>query len=90
MSDDQREYPRMPMCFNVEVRYEDQPPQVLCTRDLSHGGAFILRGEAPLPPAGALITVKAQKPEGDGADTPVIRARVVRCSEEGIAVQFIS
>lgn len=78
------------MCFSVEVRYEDHPPQSLTTRDLSHGGAFIVKGDAPLPPVGAIVTVKAEKPEGDGAEPPVIRARVVRKTEDGIGVQFIS
>jgi hypothetical protein len=90
MSEDQREHPRMEMCFSVEVRYEGHAPQVLCTRDLSHGGAFILKGTDPLPPVGAMVTVKAQKPEGDGADPPVIKARVVRKDDDGIGVQFIS
>lgn len=90
MSEDQRQHPRMEMAFSVELRHEGDPPQLLFTRDLSHGGAFIVKGTAPLPPVGAIVTVKAQKPEDDGVDTPVIKARVVRRTDDGIGVQFIS
>jgi hypothetical protein len=63
--------------------------QMLRTRDMSNSGVFLERGEQSCPPVGTELEVRISGPVG-GEAPPVVRARVVRVTHDGMAVVFIT
>ncbi len=88
--EEQRRHNRVEMRVDVEMVWPYHMTLRLYTRDLSHGGAFLESKDQPIPPVGTEITLKALKPEGDGEEPPVIKAKVVRITADGFAVEFIA
>ena len=87
-----RRFERYPIEVEVEVIVpavlRDQK-RVMRTRDMSNGGLFISTDGAPLPPMGSELRVRVIQSQQGGSDPmPVVRARVVRVSAEGMAVAF--
>lgn len=81
--------------YPIEVEVEVVIPKVLLdqkrvmrTRDMSNGGLFIATDGGPLPPMGAELRVRVIQQGQGGEPMPVVRARVVRVSAEGMAVAF--
>lgn len=60
----------------------------LKTRDLSKGGAFLKKGDAPLPPAGTELFVEISAIDGND-DPMVMRAEVVHVTSKGIGIIFL-
>ena len=58
----------------------------LMSDNVSHGGAFILSQGVSLPDAGEEIKIQVQ---GMTQEAPVVRAKIIRKTDEGIAVEFI-
>lgn len=85
-----RRFERYPIEVEVEVVIPkmllDQK-RIMRTRDMSNGGLFIATDGSPLPPMGAELRVRVIQ-QGQGEAMPVVRARVVRVSAEGMAVAF--
>lgn len=86
-----RRFERYPIEVEVEVvvpaALRDQK-RVMRTRDMSNGGLFISTDGAPLPPMGSELRVRVIQNQQGGDPMPVVRARVVRVSAEGMAVAF--
>lgn len=89
---DKREHERYPIEVEVEVvipkLFRDQRRRMY-TRDMSHGGLFIAGDGKPMPPAGAELRLRVIRAGGDGEPLPVVRARVVRLTADGMAVEFL-
>jgi hypothetical protein len=86
-----RRFERYPIEVEVEVvvpKVLFDQKRVMRTRDMSNGGLFIATDGAPLPPMGAELRVRVIQQGQDGEPMPVVRARVVRVSAEGMAVAF--
>lgn len=60
----------------------------LVTRDLSKGGAFILLDREKCPPVGRVVTLRMPGILWD-EKLSTISARVVRVTDEGMALQFL-
>lgn len=89
---DKRQHERYPIEVEVEVvipKLLRNQRRRMRTRDMSHGGLFIASDGKPLPPPGAELRLRVIGDGGDGEPMPVVRARVVRLSDEGMAVEFL-
>lgn len=66
----------------------DSHHATLKTKDLSKGGAFLKKGDAPLPPEGTELFIEISAI--DSNDDPIVmRAEVVRVTSEGIGIIFL-
>jgi hypothetical protein len=79
----------MALSLPIEVRCTGFDPQQVYTGDISEGGAFLKCDPETSPPIGSELEVQALKPEGDGEPAPVVHARVVRSTTEGIGIEFV-
>lgn len=93
MTDERRNNNRLGIRLEVELRAEDKECS-LQSRDLSNSGVFLEKGEQPLPPVDNIgvdsivyLRVKSQFEDGD---PPLVKARVVRIDDQGIALQFLT
>jgi len=60
----------------------------LTTRDLSKGGAFLFKGDSPIPPMGTELFVEISSTED--ADEPLVtRAEVIRVTSNGFGIIFL-
>jgi len=82
---DKRQHERIAFPSEVKVMHPDLPPVIGRTRDLSDGGAFLFVDINPGLRVGAQVTVQAQDV---AAEAPLVRARVVRVEDNGIALMF--
>ncbi|MDH5784039.1 MAG: PilZ domain-containing protein [Chromatiales bacterium] len=88
MGSDKRSFARIPLPVDVEVRVDGTELMVLETLDISNGGAFIKASAEQCPPVGTEILLRVKGSLG-GEEPPVVRARVVRITPDGIGVQFL-
>ena len=86
---EKRAHERLAITIPVEVL---DPPELgkinLVTRDLSKGGAFVLMDREKCPPVGRVVTVRMSGILW-GEKLSTITARVVRVTDEGMALQFL-
>ena len=87
MSDNRKET-RLGIKLEVELRSEEQELS-LETRDLSNSGVFLTAHESSLPTEGSIVELKIKQAMGD-SDPPIVKARVVRIDNDGIALAFIT
>lgn len=83
-----RRHERYPLTVEVELVDPATGKSVVQTKDLSDGGLFLRLGAKPWPSIGAVVTVRVRE-TGDGAAPPLLRARVVRVTAEGIGLEFL-
>ncbi len=88
MGSDQRNFARIPVPMNIEVRLDGDDMMVLETLDISNGGAFIQATAEQCPAVDSEISLKVKGSLG-GEEPPTIRARVVRTTTEGMGVAFL-
>ena len=88
MGSDQRNFARIPVPMNIEVRIEGAEMVVLETIDISNGGAFIKATPEQCPALGTEIALKVKGSLG-GEEPPTVRALVVRTTQDGMGVQFL-
>ena len=79
---------RLGIKLEVELKTEDQE-QSLHTRDLSNSGVFLEKGENQLPPVNSIVYLRVKSQFDDG-EAPLVKARVVRIDEQGIALTFLN
>ena len=82
---------RYPITVEVEVMipgFWKKRKRIMRTRDMSSSGVFLERGAQPCPPVGTALEVRISGPVG-GEESPVVRARVVRVTQDGMAVVFM-
>ena len=78
---------RLGIRLEVELHAEDQECS-LHSRDLSNSGVFLEKGETQLPTVDSIVYLRVKSQFEDG-DPPLVKARVVRIDEEGIALTFL-
>jgi hypothetical protein len=83
-----RRHERFPLTVEVELVDSATGKSVVQTKDLSDGGLFLRLGAKPWPSIGSVVTVRVNE-TGDGAAPPLLRARVVRVTAEGIGLEFL-
>ena len=79
---------RLGIRLEVELRAEDQECS-LQSRDLSNSGVFLEKGDTQLPAINSIVYLRV-KSQFEQGDPPLVKARVVRIDEEGIALKFIT
>lgn len=87
-----RQHERFPIEVEVEISVAglfSRQRRILRTRDVSDSGVFVLSDARTCPAAGTEIEIRLTGLV-DGQDPPVVRARVVRVTSEGMAIAFIS
>jgi hypothetical protein len=83
---DNREHPRFALRSNVRLTDAEGRVRDVYTRDLSHGGLYLLVMDAPLPSIDDVVEVEAL----DIEDPIPQRAVVVRVDlGTGVAIKFI-
>ena len=87
MGREKRTSARHPVPMGIEVRSQEQGVVVLETTDISDGGAFIKAPPEQCLPVGSEIELKVKGLMG--GDAPLVKARVVRLSPQGMGVEFI-
>lgn len=86
---EKRRSQRVAMCVSVEVTTPEGDIQVLSTRDLSDGGLFLEGIDTHALGLGEELTLKVSVAlQGDAA--PIVKARVVRETDDGVGVCFIA
>lgn len=78
---------RLGIKLEVELRTEEQE-QSLHSRDLSNSGIFLEKGDHQLPPVDSIVYLRV-KNEFEEGEAPLVKARVVRIDETGIALTFL-
>jgi len=87
-----RRHERYPITVEVEVMlpgFWKKRRRILRTRDMSNSGVFLECSGASCPPVGTELEVRISGLV-DGEAPPLVRARVVRVTRDGMAVVFIS
>ncbi len=84
---ERRKYTRREVEVTTTVSL-DGHQTVLKTKDLSDGGAFLQKGNSPIPAMGAEVFVEIS-PMEDGGETIVVRAKVVRVAPDGFGIIFL-
>lgn len=83
-----RQHERMDVCLDVELVHPNVGRISVKTRDLSHGGLFVVMA-GDLPPVGSVVKVKLLAQLGEGAEPPTVTMRVVRLESEGMGLMFV-
>ena len=82
---ERRKYERVPLRTRMRIMHPSFGEAVVRTRDLSHGGVFILTEGLSMPPIGTLIEGQVQD-EYD--ERPVVEMEIVRFEADGVGVRF--
>jgi hypothetical protein len=85
---EKRHHERIPLTVEVELVDPAIGKFIANTRDISDGGVFVRLGPRPWPELGATVTVRVNQMLGD-EPPPLLRARVVRVTAEGVALAFV-
>ena len=89
MGSDQRNFARIPVPMDIEVQVDGAEVVVLETSDISNGGAFIKAEPQQCPAIGTELSLRVKGQLG-GEAPPTVQAKVVRVTDEGMGVEFIS
>ena len=85
---DKRKDSRLGIKLDVELHSEEQELS-LQTRDLSQSGVFLSAQESSLPAEGSIVELRIKQALGE-EEPPLVKARVVRVDNDGIALAFIT
>lgn len=88
MGIEQRNFARIPVPMDIEVRRDGAEMIVLETVNISNGGAFIKGGPEDCPAIGTELQLRVKGSLG-GKAPPTMHARVVRTTSEGMGVEFL-
>jgi c-di-GMP-binding flagellar brake protein YcgR len=82
---DKRKHMRTALKARVKLFLDGREEIKLTMEDMSNGGLFVLTEGMEPPELGSLVKVQLQ---GMIDDAPIITARVVRVTSEGIGLEF--
>ena len=88
MSDNKRQFPRQEIQIEVELSFLEEGPRNVITRNLSHGGLFMLLDNSTHYTMGEMVSLNFNDPLEENKNTNK-DAIIVRHSDDGIAVAFI-
>jgi len=80
---------RLPIQLDVELVDKNKKESALQTRDLSNGGVYLEKGSSNLPEEGAIVYIRIKNNLGDG-DPPLVKAKVLRVDDNGLALAFLT
>ena len=83
---DKRQYERTPLRTSIRITHDTFGELLVKTRDISHGGVFLLTTDLPMPPIGTIIEGQVQDEYGE---RPIVRMEIVRVESGGIGLMFI-
>jgi hypothetical protein len=86
--DERRKHDRFEETLEIKVTWPGKGNVIANTRDFSDGGTFVQAVFDPQPPADTEMLLQLTS-QVLGREAPVIRARVVRTTGDGIAFEFI-
>ena len=85
---DKRIHERFELPLEIRVSWPGKAEQVGITKDFSDGGAFLMVVFETEPPPDTVMELQMTS-QVMGHDAPVLRGRVVRSAEDGIAFEFV-
>lgn len=85
--DNRRTDNRLDISLKVEVTYGDGSKHTLTTRNMSTTGLFLEHDEQPVPEPGSTVYIQVSSELGL-PDAPLVKATVVRKTDEGFGVMF--
>ena len=88
MPENQRQYPRKEIRFEVQLGYLDDDVRTVITRDISMGGMFMMLDNPDHYTLGEMVSLDYLDPLEDSRATHK-DAIVVRHTDEGIGAAFI-
>ncbi|MFV1997765.1 MAG: PilZ domain-containing protein [Acidiferrobacterales bacterium] len=84
---ERRNYARRDVEVTATVSVEGHQA-TLTTKDLSEGGAFLKKGDSPIPSLGTELFVEISSTGGN--DEPIVtRAEVIRVTSDGFGIIFL-
>jgi len=83
---DKREHVRTPLRTSILLTHDSFGELLVKTRDISHGGVFLLTSELSMPPVGTVIHGQVQD---DYGERPVVKMEIVRVEPSGVGLMFI-
>lgn len=86
---DKRVFERFDVPLEIRVTWPGYSSLVGLTKDFSDGGAFILVVFESQPAADTILDLQMTA-QVMGHDAPILKARVVRSTAEGIAFEFVA
>ena len=88
MLENQRLHPRQEIKIEVELRFLEEDPVTVITRNVSQGGLFMCLNDPKRYTMGEMVSVQFKDPLNHFDDTHK-DAIIVRHGDDGIAVAFI-
>ena len=83
--EEKRQHIRTTVSASVKLMHPSFGSLKVKTRDMSHGGLFIMTGSELDLPIGTEISVQALDMF---EEAPIVKAKIVRIESQGIALQF--
>lgn len=83
---EKRRHERMALCARIRISHESFGTRIVKTRDISHGGVFLVLDELEMLASGTVIDGQIQD---DHMERPVVKMEVVRLESEGVGLKFI-
>ncbi|MHB8257854.1 MAG: PilZ domain-containing protein [Acidiferrobacterales bacterium] len=84
-----RRHERYAMSLEVEVFYAETGKLTLNTKDISDGGVFLYMPGQARPSVGTIMNLKLRGLLG-GEEPPTVKVKVVRVTDDGVGLQFIT
>ncbi|BCA81081.1 PilZ domain-containing protein [Desulfuromonas sp. AOP6] len=85
---ERRNHERFDVSIDIKVMEEDGRTAIGVTQNFSDGGALVRVDLEPPPAVGAIMKLQIHDP-GSAFERPVLKARVIRVSSEGIAFEVL-
>ena len=83
---DKRKHTRTPLRTRIRISHDSFGELLVRTRDISHGGVYLMTGDLPMPPVGTVIEGQVQD---DYGERPVVKMKIVRVDAHGVGAMFI-
>lgn len=84
---ERRRQQRLSIKLEVELQC-DGTECLLKSKDLSNSGVFLEKDQTCLPEVGSIVYLRIKQDFADG-EPPLVKARVVRIQDDGIALTFL-
>lgn len=89
-SPEQRKHPRIGISVTVELEPPETKRLTLATRDISDGGVFLECLPAQQLPIGTVVRLRTSDTLANDEPAPLVRAKVVRTTEDGMGLCFLT
>ena len=83
---EKRRHERVPLCARIRISHESFGTRIVKTRDISHGGVFLLIDDLEALTSGMIIEGQIQD---EYMERPVVKMEVIRFEPTGVGLRFI-